>query len=119
MVAHAADTVTEVEKAAVDLKESQLSTDAQEDWTPEEERKLLYVRPSMCPLPTCKLADDDNSRKIDFRVLPYLSLIFGLSLLDRSNIAAAYIAGMNDSLDLHIGESTTRTSVVDADSHHV
>ncbi|KEF54699.1 uncharacterized protein A1O9_09141 [Exophiala aquamarina CBS 119918] len=55
----------------------------EEDWTAEEERKLV--------------------RKIDWRILPYLSLVFGLSLLDRSNISAAYIAGMGTDLDLAVG----------------
>lgn len=45
-----------------------------------------------------------NSRRIDWRILPYLSVVFGLSLLDRSNISAAYIAGMGESLDLAVGK---------------
>lgn len=58
------------------------------DWTPEEERKLVW--------------------KIDFRVFPMLCLVFGLSLLDRTNISAAYIAGLAADLRLDIG---TRYSV--------
>lgn len=53
------------------------------DWTPEEERKLVW--------------------KIDFRVFPMLCLVFGLSLLDRTNISAAYIAGLARDLRLDIG----------------
>jgi len=56
----------------------------EEDWTQEEEQKLV--------------------RKVDWRILPYLSLVFGLSLLDRSNISAAYIAGMSVDLDLAVGK---------------
>ena len=32
-----------------------------------------------------------------------LAIVFGLSLLDRSNISAAYIAGLADDLRLDIG----------------
>ncbi|KAF5682189.1 major facilitator superfamily transporter [Fusarium circinatum] len=53
------------------------------DWTPEEERKLV--------------------RKIDWRTIPYLSFVFGLSLLDRTNVSVAYIAGMSEDLDLAVG----------------
>ncbi|KAF2018172.1 MFS general substrate transporter [Aaosphaeria arxii CBS 175.79] len=53
------------------------------DWTPEEERKLVW--------------------KIDFRVFPMLCFVFGLSLLDRTNISAAYIAGLAEDLRLDIG----------------
>ncbi|KXS95068.1 hypothetical protein AC578_9576 [Pseudocercospora eumusae] len=50
------------------------------DWTPEEERKIVW--------------------KVDFRVFPMLCIVFGLSLLDRSNISAAYIADMDVDLSL-------------------
>ncbi|KAF5241408.1 hypothetical protein FANTH_9151 [Fusarium anthophilum] len=53
------------------------------DWTPEEERKLV--------------------RKIDWRTIPYLSFVFGLSLLDRTNVSVAFIAGMSEDLDLAVG----------------
>ncbi|KAF5969016.1 major facilitator superfamily transporter [Fusarium bulbicola] len=53
------------------------------DWTPEEERKLV--------------------RKIDWRTIPYLSFVFGLSLLDRTNVSVTYIAGMSEDLDLAVG----------------
>ncbi|KAK5091318.1 hypothetical protein LTS08_005084 [Lithohypha guttulata] len=62
--------------------EEQHSTVVQ-DWTPEEERKLVW--------------------KIDFRVFPMLCIVFGLSLLDRTNISAAYIAGLATDLQLQIG----------------
>lgn len=53
------------------------------DWTPEEERKLVW--------------------KVDGRVFPMLCFVFGLSLLDRTNISSAYIAGLADDLSLDIG----------------
>lgn len=51
-----------------------------QDWTPEEERKIVW--------------------KVDFRVFPMLCVVFGLSLLDRSNISAAFIANMSVDLEL-------------------
>ncbi|KAH0827717.1 pantothenate transporter [Fonsecaea pedrosoi] len=53
----------------------------EEDWTAEEDRKLV----------------------IDLRILPYLSVIFGLSLLDLINVSAAYIAGMSTDIELSVG----------------
>lgn len=49
-------------------------------WTPEEERALV--------------------RKIDLYIFPMLCLVFALSLLDRTNISAAYIAGAGVDLGL-------------------
>ncbi|OAL36510.1 hypothetical protein AYO20_04126 [Fonsecaea nubica] len=58
------------------------------DWTPEEERALV--------------------QKLDWRVFPMLCVVFGLSLLDRTNISNAYIAGMAHDLELTVG---TRYSI--------
>ncbi|OAP58158.1 hypothetical protein AYL99_07248 [Fonsecaea erecta] len=64
-------------------KSPKVTTISEDDWTPEEERKVM--------------------RKIDLHVMPYIALIYGLSLLDRNNISAAYIAGMSEDLGLGIG----------------
>lgn len=50
-----------------------------------------------------KLTAIQNSRKADWRVFPMLCVVFGLSLLDRTNISAAYIAGLAKDLRLDIG----------------
>lgn len=54
--------------------------DTTQDWSPKEERAIVW--------------------KIDFRVFPMLCVVFGLSLLDRSNISAAFIANMDEDLSL-------------------
>jgi MFS family permease len=54
-----------------------------QDWTPEEERKIV--------------------RKADLRVFPMLCFVFGLSLLDRTNISSAHIAGLAKDLELTVG----------------
>lgn len=41
-------------------------------------------------------------KKADWRVFPMLCFVFGLSLLDRTNISAAYIAGLAVDLKLAI-----------------
>ncbi|KAK5081065.1 hypothetical protein LTR70_009327 [Exophiala xenobiotica] len=64
-------------------EESPSSLSPTQDWTPEEERKLVW--------------------KIDLRVFPMLCVVFGLSLLDRTNISAAYIAGLAVDLELAVG----------------
>ncbi|OQE31551.1 hypothetical protein PENSTE_c001G00994 [Penicillium steckii] len=50
-------------------------------------------------------AFDDNEtkailRKVDWRLLPMLTLLYVLSFIDRSNIGNAKVAGMNDDLSL-------------------
>ncbi|UDD63698.1 hypothetical protein AFCA_010959 [Aspergillus flavus] len=54
-----------------------------QQWTNEEEKKLV--------------------RTIDWRVFPMLCTIFGLSLLDRTNISSAYIAGLGTDIQLSQG----------------
>ncbi|KAF2631009.1 pantothenate transporter [Macroventuria anomochaeta] len=52
----------------------------EQDWTQEEERAIV--------------------KKADWRVFPMLCIVFGLSLLDRTNISSAYIAGLGADLRL-------------------
>lgn len=42
-------------------------------------------------------------RQIDWRVIPSLGLMFGISLMDRSNVSNAAIAGMREDLHLETG----------------
>lgn len=74
---------THLEKTGVTSDASSQEAGEGRDWTPEEERKLVW--------------------KIDFRVFPMLCLVFALSLLDRTNISSAYIAGLAEDLRLDIG----------------
>jgi sugar phosphate permease len=39
-------------------------------------------------------------RKVDWRILPVLTLLYVLSFMDRSNIGNAKVAGMNEDLGL-------------------
>ncbi|KAB8203948.1 major facilitator superfamily domain-containing protein [Aspergillus parasiticus] len=57
--------------------------DSVPQWTKEEEKKLV--------------------RTVDWRVFPMLCTIFGLSLLDRTNISSAYIAGLGTDIQLSQG----------------
>ncbi|ETI23078.1 hypothetical protein G647_04874 [Cladophialophora carrionii CBS 160.54] len=85
-----------------DRNDEETSTPTGQDWTPEEERALVYV----CPAPHATHAqktDKSASKKLDWRVFPMLCVVFGLSLLDRTNISAAYIAGMAVDLELTVG----------------
>ena len=43
------------------------------------------------------------SRKIDFRLLPILSLLYTMCFIDRSSMGAARISGIDDALDLTVG----------------
>jgi len=40
------------------------------------------------------------SRRIDWRLLPMLCIVLGLSLIDRTNISSAYVIGMGDDLQM-------------------
>jgi len=47
---------------------------------------------------------DDHSRKVDIRLLIILSAIYAVSLIDRTNISVARVAGMARDLQLTVGE---------------
>lgn len=48
-------------------------------------------------------------RKIDVRLLPILGALYTIALIDRTNISVARISGLDDDLDLKVGN---RASVV-------
>ena len=48
-------------------------------------------------------------RKIDFRLLPILGALYTIALIERTNISVARISGLDDDLDLKVGN---RASVV-------
>ena len=80
-------------------RDEEEANDSRRDWTPEEERNLVYVHLYLWRSPS----DQTPRWKIDFRVFPMLCIVFGLSLLDRTNISAAYIVGLAADLDLAVG----------------
>ena len=43
------------------------------------------------------------NRRIDWRLIPSLGLMYGVSLMDRKNVSNAYIAGMDEDLELTVG----------------
>ncbi|KAJ8457257.1 hypothetical protein ONZ45_g18382 [Pleurotus djamor] len=47
--------------------------------------------------------DGGENQKIDVHLLPILAVLYSISLIDRSNIANAYIAGMKVDLGLDVG----------------
>ncbi|KPI40618.1 putative transporter [Cyphellophora attinorum] len=46
-------------------------------------------------------------RKIDLRLLPILGLMYSISLVDRTNLGLALVAGMQEDLDLAVGNRYT------------
>lgn len=66
---------------AYDVAPTDSGDQPEQDWTAEEEKAIV--------------------RKADWRVFPMLCFVFGLSLLDRTNISSAYIAGL--AVDLRLG----------------
>lgn len=79
----AADEMSHVPKAE-DVKIEDVSdTESQELFTPKQRR--------------------DINRVIDWRLIPSLGLMYGVSLMDRKNVSNAYIAGMDEDLNLLVG----------------
>ncbi|KAH6614012.1 major facilitator superfamily domain-containing protein [Boeremia exigua] len=72
--------VDHVEKAYDSPSPRERDLHPEQDWTHEEEQAIV--------------------KKADWRVFPMLCIVFGLSLLDRTNISAAYIAGLARDLQL-------------------
>lgn len=48
-----------------------------------------------------------NRRRIDYRLLPILGLMYSISLIDRTNLGLAMVAGMAEDLDLMLGSRYT------------
>ncbi|PGH08742.1 hypothetical protein AJ80_07780 [Polytolypa hystricis UAMH7299] len=46
-------------------------------------------------------------RRIDIRLLPILGLMYSISLVDRTNLGLALVAGMQEDLDLAVGDRYT------------
>lgn len=51
-------------------------------------------------------------RKIDFRLLPVLATIYSFALIDRVNLPNARIAGMDEDLDLSVGNRYTLVTMI-------
>lgn len=52
-------------------------------------------------------SDNENSRRIDMRLLPILGAMYSISLIDRTNLGLALVAGMQEELDLAVGNRYT------------
>lgn len=44
-----------------------------------------------------------HSRRIDIRLLPILGVMYSISLIDRTNLGLAFVAGLQKELRLDIG----------------
>lgn len=79
-----ADEMSRIPKAE-DVKIEDVSSDAesQEQFTRKEQRRI--------------------NRVIDWRLIPSLGLMYGVSLMDRKNVSNAYIAGMDEDLETNVG----------------
>jgi hypothetical protein len=75
---------THLEKSEVLHDEDQRSDpESNEQYTPKEAAKIR--------------------RRIDYRLIPALGAMYGISLMDRKNVSNAAIAGMTKDLQLGIG----------------
>jgi MFS family permease len=73
----------------------------------DEERREIVSR-WMCTYTTVPIANNYQDRKlmwkVDLWLIPWLSLLYLLSFLDRTNIGNARLAGMEDDLDMVQGD---------------
>ncbi|KAM5454840.1 hypothetical protein MaudCBS49596_002137 [Microsporum audouinii] len=60
-------------------------------------------------LEDCEHREKQLIRRVDWRLLPIIGALYAISLIDRTNISSARIAGLNEELQLYIG---SRYSVV-------
>jgi hypothetical protein len=44
-----------------------------------------------------------HSRKVDLRLIPILAAVYTFALIDRTNIGAARISGIDEALNLEVG----------------
>lgn len=54
-----------------------------------------------------KKANSIPSRRIDIRLLPILGIMYSISLIDRTNLGLALVAGMQEDLGLAVGNRYT------------
>lgn len=80
-----------------------------------EIQKVHSESPSSLPLDRVEYDHHSEKaliRKVDWRLLPILGALYSIALIDRVNISAARIAGMDVDLGLHIGDRYTVALVV-------
>lgn len=53
------------------------------------------------------VADWLFSRRVDLRLLPILGVMYSISLIDRTNLGLALVAGMQEDLGLDVGARYT------------
>lgn len=82
--------------------------------TPASKRKLLEPPPSIKQLSSDERHQLEAAlvRKIDIRLLPMIILMYIMNYLDRNNIAAARLAGLEDELHLESTQYLTALSIL-------
>ncbi|EKD13014.1 pantothenate transporter [Drepanopeziza brunnea f. sp. 'multigermtubi' MB_m1] len=97
-------------------KVASITQDVQSTGSGKTEKQPLREDPSLevSPLPEDWTEAEEKAlvKKLDVRIIPMMAIVFALSLIDRANISAAYISGMNVDLDLTTGNRYTVTLLV-------
>jgi sugar phosphate permease len=80
-------------KASLDRADTSPAADQLEHVQTKEGGSHVFIRPS---------AQEEAAviRKLDWRLLPIVFLLYSLAVLDRSNLGNARLAGMEDDIDL-------------------
>jgi hypothetical protein len=78
------------------------------DLTESEKNKIMCATDSNClPIVCVECPNNECSRRIDLRLLPILGVMYSISLIDRTNLGLALVAGMQEDLDLAVGDRYT------------
>ncbi|KAJ0303781.1 hypothetical protein COL516b_006218 [Colletotrichum fioriniae] len=74
--------------------------------TEAEQKKVMYAN---LPSPSYAIRNSNSelSRRIDIRLLPILGIMYSISLIDRTNLGLALVAGMQEDLGLAVGNRYT------------
>lgn len=93
----------DLEEAEVVL-ETKYQRDAAEDELPLEQRKAEAQVRYLRELLVLSASTDESRRKVDWRLIPILGILYSIAGLDRVNLSNARVAGMNEDLRFDIGD---------------
>jgi hypothetical protein len=90
------------------VEDPKAQLDSPGDLTESEKKKIMYATYTTClPIVYVECPNNESSRRIDLRLLPILGVMYSISLIDRTNLGLALVAGMQEDLDLAVGDRYT------------
>lgn len=94
-------------KMAIQLDHSQSDREQYVQTALDEKQQMKIMFVALSQQISFHPADFMSRRKIDYRMLPILGLMYSISLIDRTNLGLALVAGMQKDLGLAVGNRYT------------